>query len=303
MSNLTVTREKELQLPASVCFRVTRLCNARCGFCLAPPTGDHPDGQTLADRIDWLLERGVRTIHFCGGEPTIHPALPELLMHVRDMGGKSKLTTNGIAVSAALPAVLRASATEVKVSLHGDRAHHDRMVGRVAFDSTTSAIRRLVAAGVRPSIQTTVVTGGTWVVDWVAQFCLETGVRQLRILPFIPRGSGYTRRQEFGLSTQERRALRELVSLRRRDFGARLDVRWLDFTARPIPVIEPDGALIMEGATEAMDVRLAQIPLRRQPDQVASISAMASSKSLGADPMKLLLTTEKASCSPARVLT
>lgn len=28
--------------PQSVCFRVTRACNARCGFCLAPGDGEHP---------------------------------------------------------------------------------------------------------------------------------------------------------------------------------------------------------------------------------------------------------------------
>jgi len=98
-----------LQLPRSVCFRVTRLCNARCGFCLAPPTADRPDGRTLIHRLDWLFAHGVRSYHFCGGEPTIHPALQELLLHVSQLGGKSKLTTNGIAVSPLLPAVLRAT--------------------------------------------------------------------------------------------------------------------------------------------------------------------------------------------------
>ena len=249
-----------LELPRSVCFRVTRLCNARCGFCLAPPTADRPDGRTLTHRLDWLFTHGVRSYHFCGGEPTIHPDLPDLLLHVRQLGGKSKLTTNGIAVSAELPAVLRATDTDVKVSLHGDQEFHNRMVGRAAFDQTTSTIRRLVAANVRPTVQTTVVSGGGWVVDWVAGFCLDAGVRQLRILPFIPRGSGYGRRDEFGLSTAERKALRQLVTLRRRELGPRLDVRWLDFTARPIPVVEPDGQVILEGATEAMDVRLTMIP-------------------------------------------
>jgi MoaA/NifB/PqqE/SkfB family radical SAM enzyme len=61
-------------LPDAICFRVTRYCNARCGFCLAPPDGAHPPGAVLAERIDWLFTRGVHTIHFCGGEPTIHPA-------------------------------------------------------------------------------------------------------------------------------------------------------------------------------------------------------------------------------------
>jgi len=249
-----------LDLPPMVCFRVTRACNARCGFCLAPPDGAHPTSATLLRRLDWLLARGVQTIHFCGGEPTIHPALPQLLTHVHAHGGHTKLTTNGIAVSELMLPVLRATGTQVKVSLHGDRAYHDTIVGRVAFDHTTGNLRRLVAAGVSTSVQTTVVAGGTWVVDWVAGFCLEVGVRRLSILPFIPRGRGYGRRGEYELSASQRRTLRTLVSKKRRALHGRLDVRWLDFTARPIYVVEADGRVVCERATEAMDQVLCDIP-------------------------------------------
>lgn len=249
-----------LDLPPTICFRVTRYCNARCGFCLAPPDGTDATANTLMRRIDWLLARGVRTIHFCGGEPTIHPALPQLLAHVRAQGGKSKLTTNGIKVSDALLSVLRAARSQVKVSLHGDRKHHDEIVGREAFDDTTRNLRRLVAAGVFTSVQTTVVASGTWVVDWVAEFCLKVGVRRLSVLPFIPRGSGYARRGEYGLSSLERRALREHVKRQRRALNGRLDLRWLDFTTRPIHVVEPDGRVVIEGATETSDEVLCRIP-------------------------------------------
>jgi MoaA/NifB/PqqE/SkfB family radical SAM enzyme len=166
----TGTLERRIEtravLPEVVCFRVTRYCNARCGFCLAPPDGSHPDAESLTERMDWLLARGVRTIHFCGGEPTIHPALIRLIEHVHIHGGKTRLTTNGIAMPDDLIAALRRWRTGVKVSLHGDREHHDKMVGCKAYDCTTESLRRLVAAGVSTSVQTTVVAGGLWVVDW-----------------------------------------------------------------------------------------------------------------------------------------
>ena len=253
-----------LDLPMTICFRVTRYCNARCGFCLAPPDGSHPDGNTLAHRIDWLLSRGVKTVHFCGGEPTIHPALPQLLARVHARGAKTKLTTNAIALPDALLPILRAIGTEVKVSVHGDREHHDKIVGRVAFDSTTRNLRRLLDARVSTSVQTTVVAHGTWVVDWVAEFCLGEGVRRLSILPFIPRGSGYSRRSEYGLSIAERSALRRHVKSRRRALTGRLDVRWLDFTARPTHVVEADGRVVLEGATDSMDSILCEIPKATQ---------------------------------------
>ena len=248
------------KLPPAVCFRVTRACNARCGFCLAPPQGREPDADTLVHRLDWLLSRGVRAIQFCGGEPTLHPALAQLIAHVHGQGGKARLTTNAILLPDSLLPVLRATATRVKVSLHGDRDHHDAMVGRTAFELTTRNLRRLLAAGVATSVQTTVVAGAAWVVEWVASFCLEAGVGRLSILPFIPRGSGNGRRNEYGLSTSQRCALRDLVARQRRALNGRLDVRWLDFTSRPIPVVDADGRVLLEGASEAMDRLLCRIP-------------------------------------------
>ena len=44
----------DLHLPPTVCLRVTRYCNARCGFCLAPPDGAHPPTPLLLQRLDWL---------------------------------------------------------------------------------------------------------------------------------------------------------------------------------------------------------------------------------------------------------
>jgi MoaA/NifB/PqqE/SkfB family radical SAM enzyme len=246
-------------LPPSLCFRVTRVCNARCGFCLAPPDGLHPDGETLMHRIDWLLARGVRTFDFCGGEPTLHPALPQLLLHLCVQGGKGQITTNGISLSDALLEALQATHTAVRVSLHGDQAHHDAMVGREAFESATANVRRLVDAGIPTAIQSTVVAGGAWVVEWVADFCLRHRIRRLNILPFIPRGNGRDRWEDYGLSPIERRRLRELVKARRRALQGRLDVRWLDFKLRPVPVVEPDGRVILEGASETLDQLLCRI--------------------------------------------
>lgn len=248
-----------IALPESICFRVTRYCNARCGFCLAPPDGAHADIDTLIGRLDWVLARGVRTIHFCGGEPTIHPAIAQLIEYVHSHDAKSRLTTNGIAISDELVAMLRARHTEVKVSLHGDREHHNEMVGCDAFDRTTENLRRLVASGVRTSVQTTVVAGGEWVVEWVAAFCRTVGVGRLSILPFIPRGSGYHRRGEYELTASERGKLHGLVRRQRRALSGRLDLRWLDFTARPVTVVEADGTVVIEGATESQDRQICAI--------------------------------------------
>jgi len=250
----------KIDLPDTICFRVTRNCNARCGFCLAPANGVAADGETLARRIDWLMSQGVGTFHFCGGEPSIHPDLPRLLAHVHSRRGKAKVTTNGIEISGFLLSALRATGTRVKVSVHGDRAYHNELVGCDAFDKTTDNLRALLAAGVSTSVQTTVVAGGAWVVDWLIDFCLTSGVRRLSILPFLPRGNGRDLRDHYGLSTARRAALHDHVTSRRQALNGRLDLRWLDLSTRPIHVVEVDGSIILEGPSEAGDRVICRIP-------------------------------------------
>jgi MoaA/NifB/PqqE/SkfB family radical SAM enzyme len=246
--------------PQSVCFRVTRACNARCGFCLAPWDGEHPSAEVLQHRIDWLTDRGVRVVHFCGGEPTIHPALGALIARTRERGVTARLTTNGIAMPEPLLEALRRHRVHVKVSLHGGRAWHDRMVGRPAYDAATATLRRLLAAGVAASVQTTLVAGGGDVLAEMIAFCLDAGVKRLSLLPFIPRGDGAAREAEFALSDPERRALRQTVAAQRRRLSGRLDLRWLDFTTDTAPVVEADGRVLLEGPREARDTLLAIIP-------------------------------------------
>jgi len=247
-----------LDLPPAICFRVTRRCNARCSFCLAPADGILPDAETLLYRLDWLWSRGVKTVQFCGGEPTLHPALPRLLKRLHGRGGKPKLTTNAIAMSEPLLGALRETKTQVKVSLHGDRDFHDTLVGCQAFDSATRNLRRLTTRGIPVSVQTTVVAGGAWVLDWLIEFCLASGVSRLSILPFIPRGRGLDH-PEHRLTSLQRRELKSLVTGKRRALNGRLDLRFLDFTAKPLLVVEADGRIVLEGATEAGDEVLGRI--------------------------------------------
>jgi len=249
--------------PRSVCFRVTRACNARCGFCLAPWDGQHPSADVLLHRIDWLVDRGVRIVHFCGGEPTIHPALGSLIAHTRERGAVARLTTNGISMPAPLLEVLRRHRVHVKVSLHGRRAWHDRMVGREAQESATATLRRLLSARVAASVQTTLVAGGGDALADMIAFCLDAGVKRLSILPFIPRGDGATREAEFALSDGERHALRQDVAVQRRRLSGRLDLRWLDFTSDRVPVVEADGRVMLEGPREASDTLIAAIDAAR----------------------------------------
>ena len=74
-------------------------CNLRCPYCHNPslvlPERIH--GLPEADFFDFLSRRRGKLDGVCvtGGEPTVHPDLPEFLTKIRDMGFLVKLDTNG----------------------------------------------------------------------------------------------------------------------------------------------------------------------------------------------------------------
>ena len=83
--------------PVSVNFHLWPKCNLKCTFCYAGfpearkamPTAD-------AKRvIDLLADAGTEKITFVGGEPTLHPHLPELVRHAAGLGLTTCIVTNG----------------------------------------------------------------------------------------------------------------------------------------------------------------------------------------------------------------
>ncbi len=82
----------------------------------------------------------------------------------------------------------------------------------------------------------------------------------MSLLPFIPRGSGLRTEDRFGLSLAQRIQLRERVRRKRHALLGRLDVRWLDFASQALPVVEADGRIVLERASEALDTVLAVMP-------------------------------------------
>ncbi len=248
-------------LPDMICMRITRNCNARCDFCLAPPQGINPSLEELKYRINYLLNLGIKTIHFCGGEPTLHIGLRELLIYTHSMGGKCKLTTNGICIPLDLPKILFHTKTEIKVSVHGNKELHNQLTGTDSYEKVIENLQYLVNSGVGVSIQTTLIRGGELIVDEMAKFCIKERIRRLSFIPFLTRGKGKMHHETFSFLKGEKRAIREHIKRVRRLYSGRVDIRWLDFSLVPFYVVDTDGSLIIEHGTEEMDEKLFTIKI------------------------------------------
>ncbi|WP_433181664.1 radical SAM protein [Actinoallomurus sp. CA-150999] len=89
-----------------VWLEITGKCQLQCTHCYneSGPTGTHgmmtvPDWRRV---IDEAAELGVELIQFIGGEPTLHPALPELVDHGLERGMEVEVFSNLVHVRADL---------------------------------------------------------------------------------------------------------------------------------------------------------------------------------------------------------
>ena len=73
-------------------------CNFRCPFCHNFELVENPETMMEEEELLCFLQkrRGLlEGVCITGGEPTLHPGLPQLLEKIRDLGFSVKLDTNG----------------------------------------------------------------------------------------------------------------------------------------------------------------------------------------------------------------
>ncbi len=104
-------------------IQVVRHCNHFCGFCSNPTT---PYTHTLASMqllVDDFVRRGYFGVILTGGEPTLHPELPEVAAYAAQQGLHVRMITNGsrLADPAFAGAMARAGLKLVHVSVYSVR--------------------------------------------------------------------------------------------------------------------------------------------------------------------------------------
>lgn len=82
--------------PKEAMIRLGFRCNQDCDFCWQGRSWGEPPVELYRAWVDEMAAAGVRVLHFSGGEPTIHPALPELVARAASLGMEVWLQTNAI---------------------------------------------------------------------------------------------------------------------------------------------------------------------------------------------------------------
>lgn len=138
-------------------YYVTYRCNAKCGFC---DIWEQPSPTVAPDdvrrNLDDLGRLGVRIVDFTGGEPLLHPQLPDLLAMAQERGLLTTVTSNGLLY----PKRARDLAGKVDL-LHFSidssvPAEHDASRGVKCFDKLMASIETALALGEQPDLLFTV---------------------------------------------------------------------------------------------------------------------------------------------------
>ncbi|GAB3970500.1 hypothetical protein GCM10029978_043910 [Actinoallomurus acanthiterrae] len=136
-----------------VWLEITGQCQLQCTHCYAGsgPTGTHGTMTTL----DWhrVIEEmpalGVQMVQFIGGEPTLHPALRELVDHGLAHGLEVEVFSNLVHVAPALWETFTRPGVRLATSWYSDDpAEHTAITGRPSHartrDNIAEAIRRQI---------------------------------------------------------------------------------------------------------------------------------------------------------------
>jgi MoaA/NifB/PqqE/SkfB family radical SAM enzyme len=168
--------------PLLLHYYITERCNCRCRFCeiWRAPAGRDALLADVENNIVAGRRLGVRFVDFTGGEPLLHPQLPQMLHSARRVGLLTTLTSNALLYPQRAEE-LRGLVSFLHFSLDGATAPvHDRWRGQNVFDKVMTSIEKALQLGERPDLTFTVTDEN---IDQLAD--LARLARHLRLLLIV----------------------------------------------------------------------------------------------------------------------
>ena len=138
---------------------LTDRCQLRCTYCM-PEDGlqwlrrsELLDDQEIIRLASVFVSLGVDSIRLTGGEPTLHPRLPEIIARLAALDPRPEiaLTTNGVTLARDATALAEAGLDRINVSLDTlDPARFHELTRRDRLDDVLAGIHAVAATGLDP---------------------------------------------------------------------------------------------------------------------------------------------------------
>jgi sulfatase maturation enzyme AslB (radical SAM superfamily) len=141
--------------------------------------------------IAFWRRMGGRFLTFVGGEPTLHPALPQFVEAATDVGFEKVMIDTNALLPERITRIPASQLFYVRVSLDGaSDATHDRVRGSGNFKKAIAGIERLVGAGYSVRITSTVFPFNTHEIPALVEIAEQFGIRVINLHSFTPEGLG-----------------------------------------------------------------------------------------------------------------
>ncbi|MBW2366533.1 MAG: radical SAM protein [Deltaproteobacteria bacterium] len=183
-------------------FHILTQCNLTCRHCYINPPQHGSHRLDLATMIKWLRAiydpAKTTNVVFLGGEPTLHPQLPEAVHAARAMGYSSiTIDTNGYLFHDILSKIDPESVDYISFSLDGaTRETNDRLRGDGVFDTGISAIRRTIRKGFHTSLIYTVSQANIHELAQMPDLLFDLGIHRFFIQVLGVRGSAQSKTKD-----------------------------------------------------------------------------------------------------------
>lgn len=165
LNRLSLIEKDPLQKTPVLSAKIKLLwqCNLSCVFCSLPRPSAPMSKEKVGEILRSLKSKGLRKIHFSGGEAFLHPRIIQIIEDAVSLGLQVNLTSNGTLITKEIARkIVDSGVHSISISLDGSTAKtHDKLRGvKGAFKATVKAIRALARMSKkRPVIRVnTVVT-------------------------------------------------------------------------------------------------------------------------------------------------
>lgn len=178
---------------------LTPRCNLTCSHCYADsgpsmPLSQHMQPEDWIEILNQAADLGCRRVQFVGGEPTIYPALTELVEHARLRRFHTiEVFTNGTILTAKLKETFKRHRVCLAFSFYAarDEVHDLITTHKGSFAKTLASIQWAVEAGISVRVVIVAMRANAGYIEETKQFLQRLGITSIRVdrIRGIGRGS------------------------------------------------------------------------------------------------------------------
>lgn len=186
---------------------ITERCQLRCGHCYM---GDRLERglvmryKEAVDIMSYCRNLGGEYITFIGGEPTLHPDLPQLVDHALRVGySQVMINSNGL-IGQTIDDIAPSKLHYISFSLDGASPEtHDAVRAKGSFQIATECARKTVAAGYSVRLICTVSQRNIHEALAMLSLASNLGVDMVNFHVFSEEGRGIANAADWSLSPEE----------------------------------------------------------------------------------------------------